>query len=186
VRIVELFGPPGVGKSTLAATVQHQPSGVPASASLPTGLFRAAYRVLVAHVTDRLRHRLPRTGRLLAGLETITRQQGGARWLIEEGCAQRAALLALIAVPRTTMAAYLAALPVHPLTVVLCEATPPVIVRRGLMRGRPGLTLPHAVLASTACTWAAHILAARGVTIHRLDMERPIVENAARLTGWLR
>ena len=185
MRIVELFGPPGVGKSTLAKHVTHRPRGLPTSGLVPSGRYQAAYQVLQDQVTPRLRMRLAFTGRLLAAVEQIAATPGVGSWLLEEGSAQRAHVLAVLSVPLETRRAYVEALPVAALTLCLCLADAETIVGRGARRGRPGLLPSQAPASIEACLWTAGLLEHRGASVHRFNMMVPIAENASRLADVL-
>ena len=113
--------------------------------------------------------RIAFSGRLLAGLEQIANAPGDGRWLIEEGSAQRAHVLAAIAVPLETRIAYVEALPVAPLTLCLCLADTETIVARGMRRGRPGLLPSQAPASIEACLWTAGLLEHRGVPVVSLQ-----------------
>jgi len=178
MRRVELFGPPGVGKTTIAASL-NRPAGLATINALdldgedlppshrPLAALVDAIRGKVPGVSDRWHWSLLKA---IARDAHLSRRADAGSVLIDEGLAQGALLLHLLGADVMWWTSYANMIPVEGLTVLSCVAEARQVAERGQRRLRKGgLSVKEAVESAYAAECVCYRLAERGATVQLLE-----------------
>lgn len=176
MRRAELFGPPGVGKTTLFNMLKHRPVGIPNEFPVDGFVEHSHFSMVdvLASVADRPELKrwhlmMLRAVHFDSFLQTV--RLPGVHLCDEFLCQNARLLRQLLPGEPAVWRAYAAALPVADRVVLYCVASVVAVIVRGTLREKPGLMSEEVEADFAVCSVVCEGIRMRGGKVITLDFE---------------